>query len=391
MALITLVDEDRVWFSSIAGALNTRGRRTGVRQVPVEMAFCPHVVVGHDVLEVPDASADARFADIAAVSGPLHVRAYAGAPIIGRDGLALGALCVIDRRVRHFEQHALELLVDLAGAVAELLELRRADATAGLDSRQVRTESHRLRAGIDADQMVVHYQPVVELPSGRWAGVEALVRWQHPERGLLPPAAFLPLAEASALIVPLGRQVLESACTQVARWREQVPAAAHLHVAVNVSARQPDITEVITRALLVSGLPAQALVLELTETALAGSSTGVDTALQRIRAHGVRLALDDFGTGYATFGYLQRFHPDIVKIDRCFVAALGRRERDDLLTGALVHLAQQLDCELIAEGVETREQAQVLTTLGVRTAQGHLFSAARDGEDLLTHLLSTRH
>ena len=301
--------------------------------------------------------------------------------------------------------------------MAELLELRRTEAGAGLGGQMggqlgghvggqldgdvggqlggrvgggVLAESHALRAGIDRGELVVHYQPVVALPSGRWSGVEALVRWQHPQRGLLAPAAFLPLAEASSLIVPLGRQVLARACRDIALWREQVPAAAGLHVAVNVSGRQlsePDVHEVIAQALQVSGLPARALVLELTETSLAGGGE-VDIALQRIRSMGVRLALDDFGTGYASLAYLQRFHPDVVKLDRCFVAALGRSARDELLASSLVQLAQRLGCAIVAEGVETREQAGALSAMGVRQVQGHLFSTARSATELHAHLFA---
>ncbi|WP_432574362.1 sensor domain-containing phosphodiesterase [Kineococcus sp. SYSU DK005] len=385
-ALVSLVDEHRQWFKSAPGAEAVLG--PGVRQTAREDSFCAHVVAAEEAIAVPDATADARFADLPMVTGPQHVRAYAGAPIVGRDGLPLGALCVMDREPRELDASAVRVLADLAGAVAELLELRRAEAAAGLGAHQVLAESHRLRAAIDAGQMAVHYQPVVDLPSGRWVGVEALVRWEHPERGLLPPAAFLPVAEASGLVVPMGRQVLTLACTQAALWRERggaAGAAADLHVAVNVSGRQlsePDVADVVAEALLVSGLPPEALVLELTETSLAGSGAEVDTALQRIRSLGVTLALDDFGTGYASYSYLQRFQPDVVKIDRCFVAALGRSERDDLLARSLVRLGMQLGCGIVAEGVETREQAQTLTALGVRHAQGYLFSAPRSAHDL---------
>ncbi|NAZ86520.1 sensor domain-containing phosphodiesterase [Kineococcus indalonis] len=391
-ALISLVDEHRQLFTSASGVEHVLG--PGVRQTPREESFCAHVVAAEEAIVVPDATADARFADLPMVTGPQHVRSYAGAPIIGRDGLPLGALCVMDRAPRELDTAAVQVLSELAGTVAELLELRRADAAAGLSGPDVLVDSHALRAGIDAGQLAVHYQPVVDLPSRRWLGVEALVRWDHPERGLLAPAEFLPLAEASGLVVPLGRQVLTLACTQVALWRAQGGAggaSADLHVAVNLSGRQlsePDVAQVIADALTISGLPPEALVLELTETSLAAGGGDVDTALQRIRALGVELALDDFGTGYASFSYLQRFQPDVVKIDRCFVAALGRSERDDLLAASLVQLAQRLGCGVVAEGVETPEQAAALTALGVRHAQGYLFSAPRAVADLTGHLLA---
>jgi EAL domain-containing protein (putative c-di-GMP-specific phosphodiesterase class I) len=140
--------------------------------------------------------------------------------------------------------------------------------------------------------------------------------------------------------------------------------------------------EDISQALTDSGLPAQELIVELTETVRAGPAPGVDIALQRIRDLGVHLSLDDFGTGYASFSYLQRFQPCAVKIDRCFVAALGRSERDDVLARSLIDLARQLGCQIVAEGIERREQLQTLLEMGAGRGQGHLFSTARSAEDL---------
>ncbi|NAZ75524.1 EAL domain-containing protein [Kineococcus sp. T13] len=387
-AAVALLEEDRQWFASAPGLDAVLGRPTS--QTPREVSFCAHVVAEERTLVVPDTTADTRFADNPLVTGPERLRAYAGAPVVGRDGLPLGALCVLDRRVRPFDPAAVQVLTDLATSVAELLELRRADAAAGLDARGVLPESRRLRAALDAGEVVVHYQPVVELSSGRRVGVEALARWAHPERGLLPPSAFLPVAEAGGLVVPLGRQVLQQACTRVARWRRELPAAADLHVAVNLSGRQlgdPEVADAVAEALAVSGLPAAALSVELTETSAADAGPEVDVALQRVRGLGVRLALDDFGTGYASFSYLQRFHPDVVKIDRCFVQGVGRSPRDDLLVRSLVQLGLQLGCEVVAEGVEDRHQAAALAALGVRRAQGHLFSAACSAEQLEERLL----
>ena len=390
--VLCLLDEDRLRLKSAPGLSALVGYEH--HEVPRELSFAGHVLGGHPLV-VPDATADPRFADLPMVTGPEHLRAFAGAPVTGRDGLVLGALSVLDRVPREFDAGAVQVLTGLATAVAEVLELRRADAAAGLDARDALAGSHRLRAGIDAGQMAVHYQPVVELTTGRWISVEALVRWQHPERGLLPPAAFLPLAEASGLVVPLDRQVLRTACAQVARWRREVPEAADLHLAVNVSGRQldePDVHEAVAQALAESGLPAHALILELTETCLPGPGAEVDTALERLRDLGVHLTLDDFGTGYASFGHLQRFQPGAVKIDRCFVAALGRSERDDLLAGTLIDLGLRLGCHVVAEGVEHREQVAALTSRGVRHGQGHLFGAARSAADLrpLLHRAAAR-
>lgn len=151
-----------------------------------------------------------------------------------RDGLPLGTLCVLDTEPRELDPAGLGLLVELAGAVTELLELRRVDTVPGLGARDLLDESRRLRRAVDDAELTVHHQPAVDLLSRRWTGVEALVRWDHPSRGLLPPAA-LPVAEASGLVVPLGRHMLTEACRQVAVWRGSLPAAADLGMAVNVS------------------------------------------------------------------------------------------------------------------------------------------------------------
>ncbi len=382
MALLSLVEEHEQYFKAAVGM--------PVQGTSREVSFCAHAVADERPLVVPDARADPRFADNALVIGPMGLRFYAGAPVIGRDGLPLGALCVLDTTPRTVSDSQLALLTRLADAVAELLELRRSDVAAGNGSRDMLAESRQLRRAIDAGEIIPHYQPVVDLPSGRWVGVEALARWQHPQQGLLPPSTFLPVAEASGLILPLGRSILEQACTQVAAWRQDIPAAAELHLAVNVSGRQleqPGLHLVVSSALHVSGLPAHALTLELTETAQ--TSPAADTALHALRALGVRLALDDFGTGYSGMSYLQRFAPDIVKLDKCFVDGLGRSGRDDLITSALVSLALSLGSTLIAEGVESPDQARALTRLGCRHAQGYLFSAPRDPSQL-EHLLATR-
>lgn len=409
-AAISLLDHDRVWFKStvclppLLGTATEASRETPreippetLREIPREQSFVGQTLLqGGDgaALVVPDASRDTRFARLPMVAGPQHLRAYAGAAITGRDGLVLGVLSVLSRQPHHFTPEAVRILIDLAAAAAELLELRRIDVAAGLATGDVLGESHRLRTGIDTGELLVHYQPVVDLSTGAWAGVEALVRWNHPERGLLPPVMFLPMAEASGLIVPLGRHVLRSACEQVAAWRREIPAAANLHVAVNVSGRQlsePDVHDVIAEALTRSGLPAHALTIELTETSLADTAQEVDIALQRIRALGVKLSLDDFGTGYASFSYLQRFQPDVVKIDRCFVAALGRSARDDLLADTLIDLAQRLGCDIVAEGIETAEQAAILTAKGVLHGQGYFYSTPRDADDLHTALQAGTH
>jgi diguanylate cyclase (GGDEF)-like protein len=234
-----------------------------------------------------------------------------------------------------------------------------------------------LRRGLDRGELVIHYQPVVALPAGRVSGFEALVRWQHPEHGLLPPSDFITLAEETGLVGELGRQVLSSACTQVRAWQRSHPDFEPLTVSVNVSPRQLQSDELIgdvEASLRESGLAPAALVLEITETAMMCDTDATIRRLEALRALGVRLAVDDFGTGYSSLSYLQRFPVDTLKIDRSFVSTVGSESVDVSLAPAIVSLANTLHLTAVAEGVETELQAEVLATLGCQFAQGFLFS-----------------
>ncbi|NAZ88493.1 sensor domain-containing phosphodiesterase [Kineococcus indalonis] len=349
--------------------------------LPRHLSLCTHTVSGGRPVAVGDTLADPRFADHPLVTGEPHLRAYAGVPLFGRDGLPVGSLCVLDVRPRGFGAADVAVLERLARAAGELLELHRRDAGAGLAGRDVLAESLRLRRAVDDGELRVHYQPVADLRTGRVAAVEALVRWQHPEHGLLPPARFVPVAEASGLVVALGRHVLTEACRQVAAWRAAGPGTAGLRLAVNVSGRQlaePGVVGTVHRALEEAGLPPGALTLELTETALVHGGD-VQPALRELRAGGVRLALDDFGTGYSSLAYLRDFPVDELKVDRGFTASLGESARSVSITAAAVGLAHELGCEVVVEGVETPAQLAHVAGLGARYAQGYPRAGAGAG------------
>jgi diguanylate cyclase (GGDEF)-like protein len=242
----------------------------------------------------------------------------------------------------------------------------------------VRLETENdLRTAIDDGQLHIHYQPVVELPGGDVNGVEALVRWMHPRRGMVPPSEFIGLAEESGLILPIGALVLSGACRQVAAWNDAHRGRAPLTVSVNLSAHQlifPGLRDVVARALVDSALDPNLLCLEITETVLmedAGSSRAV---LDSLKALGVRLAVDDFGTGYSSLLYLRRFPVDILKVDRSFVSGLGQSPADTAIVAGVVGLAHALGLVAVAEGVETAEQADRLAGLGCNLAQGYRWS-----------------
>jgi diguanylate cyclase (GGDEF)-like protein/PAS domain S-box-containing protein len=237
-----------------------------------------------------------------------------------------------------------------------------------------------LRTALIGGRLSVHYQPVVTLADTRVSSVEALVRWNHPERGWLAPARFLPLAEMTGLIVPLGRHVLQHACRQAAAWRRQgVP----MTVSINISRRQllePHFEAAVRSALAAAELPGEALCLELTDPAPVAEGTAVVQALRALRAVGVKVALDDFGARYTAFSLLAEMPIDAIKIDRRFTAEVTS---DSSLVRALVGVARELEIAVIAEGVETKAQLAALRQIGCTFGQGHLFAQATPAEDVL--------
>ena len=220
---------------------------------------------------------------------------------------------------------------------------------------------------------------MVGLRSGEISGLEALVRWRHPERGLLDPAEFVSIAEDSGLIEPIGRWVQERACRQVIEWHEQRPDARPFDVAVNLSARQVahrDLPATIAEVVARTGLDPCHLRLEITESVLVEESASAIASLEALNEIGVRLVLDDFGTGYSSLAYLNRFPFHALKIDRSFVDGLGIEQERTAIVEAIIGMARALSLEVIAEGVENEVQLAELRRLGCDYAQGHLFHAA---------------
>jgi diguanylate cyclase (GGDEF)-like protein/PAS domain S-box-containing protein len=242
-----------------------------------------------------------------------------------------------------------------------------------------------LRHALDRDELCLHYQPVVNLRNGEITGLEALVRWQHPERGLLDPADFVPIAEDSGLIEPIGRWVQERACRQILAWHEQRPDERPFDVAVNLSARQVahrDLPATVAEIIARTGIDPIHLRLEITESVLVEESATAIASLEALNEIGVRLVLDDFGTGYSSLAYLNRFPFHALKIDRSFVDALGIEQERTAIVEAIIGMARALSLEVIAEGVESEVQLAELRRLGCDYAQGHLFHAAMPDGDV---------
>jgi diguanylate cyclase (GGDEF)-like protein len=257
-----------------------------------------------------------------------------------------------------------------------------------------RTERHaelkiRLRRALERQEFTLHYQPVVALPAGNIMGAEALIRWRDRER-MVSPAEFIPIAEESGFIVPIGLWVLRQACMQCRTWLDLGHTA--MQVSVNLSPRQfrqKDIVRAIEEILLETRLPARCLEVEITETTIMHSTAHTIGALHELTALGVRISVDDFGTGYSSLAYLHRFPVHKLKIDQSFVRDIGADRADTALVGTMVALAKQLKLTSVAEGVETADQLNFLLEIGCDAGQGYLFSPARSAAEI-TPLLGVK-
>jgi EAL domain-containing protein (putative c-di-GMP-specific phosphodiesterase class I) len=234
-----------------------------------------------------------------------------------------------------------------------------------------------LQRAIEREEFELEYQPVVELQTGSIYGVEALVRWSHPERGRVAPAEFIPLAEETGLIVPLGEWILRTACEQASRWNRDLTGRPPVTIGVNVSTRQlhdPTFPALVRDVLASTGMPPSSLALEITESLLPEDGAAVIEQLSQLAALGVHIAVDDFGTGYSALSRLHHFPIDTVKIDRSFITGLERDANKAQLVQGIVSLAESLNLVVVAEGIEHPAQASQLRAMRAHYGQGYLFS-----------------
>ncbi len=236
---------------------------------------------------------------------------------------------------------------------------------------------NNLRHALDRQEFQVYYQPIISLDNKKIVGFEALLRWQHPEQGLISPAKFLPIAEEIGLIVAIGEWILHSACQQMALWQTQISTASQLKISVNLSAKQlqdPNFLGAVKRVLTQTGLEGKSLQLELTESMLMENLKALTTLLWQLKEEGIELSIDDFGTGYSSLSYLHRLPIDNLKIDRSFIKSIGKEKDGRNIVATIINLAHQMEMTTIAEGIESPKQLDRLQFLGCEKVQGYLFS-----------------
>ena len=251
--------------------------------------------------------------------------------------------------------------------------------------RQLRLESE-LRRGIEREELVMYYQPIFSLHNNRLEGMEALVRWRHPEQGLISPTNFMSTAEETGMIIALDRWVIQRACSQLVDWKNQFPANSHLSINVNLSGKhflQSHLMEKIESIIDTTNIVKEDLKLEITENILIENSQLVQDIFKRLKNKKIKICLDDFGTGYSSLSYLDRFPIDTLKIDRSFISNLNGESSKSAIVRAIVRMARELDIEVIAEGVETVEQVNFLKTLNCFGAQGYWYSQPVTTQEIL--------
>jgi len=385
--LLGFADESRVWIKSYWGE--------AVRELPRNKSIFDMVHAEDGPVIVPDITQHPQFGSCRLTLRRLEVVSFASVPVRSSEGRILGALtifgCQPRRRMSLDELRMLESLADMAASQLELRRLRRTfnghvlrmppHTTAGVTT--IWPTSTDLRRALDRHQYVLYYQPEVELATRRIVGVEALIRWKHPKRGLIPPMEFIPQAEECGLILPIGDWGLGEACRQIQIWCREDIQNSSLRVCVNLSASQfsrGGLADHVEALLRQTGVSSRQLGLEMTESSLISDIGTAMEVLGSLRRLGVSLLMDDFGTGYSSLNYLHSFPFDVLKIDRSFVSRMCDGEQPLQIVRTIIELARVLGMDVVAEGIETCEQYLLLRQMGCRFGQGFLFARPMPAE-----------
>ncbi|MGA3262991.1 MAG: EAL domain-containing protein [Terracidiphilus sp.] len=382
---IGFADESRIWIKSHWGR--------HIRELPRENSVFERVLAEDGPVVSPEASTHAQIETQPSALRILGMAFFAGVPVRSFDGKILGALVIFNYEPRHgLAPDELRMLESLAEMVSSQLELRRLrNSFTGNGYRRSRAasvsgiwpHSPDLRRALDERQLVIHYQPEIELSTRRIVGLEALIRWDHPERGLIPPMDFIPMAEESGLILPIGDWVLSEACKQIQIWCREDSRHSSLRVLVNLSARQfsrEGLADHVGALLLRFGVSSRQLGLEMTESSLIPNASTALEVLSSLRKLGVSLLMDDFGTGYSSLNHLHSYPFDVLKIDRSFVGRMTDGDQPLQIVRTIIELARVLGMDVVAEGIETHEQYRLLRQLSCRFGQGFLFARPMNAE-----------
>jgi EAL domain-containing protein (putative c-di-GMP-specific phosphodiesterase class I) len=406
-ASLVFVDETRVWAKA-----NFGGK---LKESPRHQSYTDRVILEGRPIIVLDMERATGSTSDSDLHKALGLRFYAAVPVRFGGNHVVGAFCVRGYQPRpSISPEQIAFLESMAALVADQLELRllrwqTSDIAAHPENYQpfsgdaAESKAHfgphsakptwpqaeDLRHGLERDQFVLYYQPEVELSTRRLVGLEALVRWQHPQRGLVPPLDFIPEAEANGLIMPLGDWGLGQACRQMHLWQKQWPCLKTFRICVNLSARQfgrVGLADHVESLLLQNGLAANQLGLEMTESSLSSNMGEAADVLGSLHRLGVSLHMDDFGTGYSSLSHLHNFPFDVLKIDRSFVQRMQSGDQPIQIVHTILELARVLGMEVVAEGIETEDQMKLLQDMGCRYGQGFLFSKPLPAAEIASFL-----
>ncbi len=390
MAAIGFADETRYWVKSHWGdSVRERPRRCSIFDMVLERGGPVVITNLRACMEfegpvVPGMTPEFTFA--------------AAAPVRVADSKIVGTLTIFNKDPRvelsGQEMQTLENLADMVSSHVELRRLRktitrqqakRARAMEVAGAKGDWPRSTDLRRALEQREFVLYYQPEVDLATRRIAGLEALIRWRHPERGLIPPNDFIPAAEESGMILPIGDWGLAEACRQIQVWKREDPRHGSLRVCVNLSARQflrEGLADHVGALLEQSGTSSRQLGLEMTESSLIPNINTALEVLGGLHTLGISLSMDDFGTGYSSLSHLHSFPFDVLKIDRSFIGRMEENEQALQIVRTIVELARVLGMDVVAEGIETSEQYRLLRQMGCRYGQGYLFAKPLPAEDV---------
>jgi EAL domain-containing protein (putative c-di-GMP-specific phosphodiesterase class I) len=393
-AALGFADESRVWMKSCWGQT--------VRELPRKNSIFELVLAEDGPVIVSDIFRQPHFELLLPRFRQLGMASFAGVPVRSPDGSVLGALVIFRAEpCPEMNPEAIRTLENLAGMVSSQLELRRlrkilsAPGHGPLRSHAAPEASESwpnaadLRHALDQGQFVLYYQPEVDLATRRIIGLEALIRWAHPERGLIPPMNFIPLAEENGMILPIGDWGLAEACSQIQKWCFEDHRHVSLRVCVNLSARQflrEGLADHVESLLVQAGISSRQLGLEMTESSLIPNLNPALGVLGSLRRLGVSLLMDDFGTGYSSLNYLHSFPFDVLKIDRSFVTRMTQGDQPLQIVRTIIELARVMGMDVVAEGIETLQQYRLLREMKCRYGQGFLFARPLSAE-AVTQLL----